>query len=140
MLLLAALVFAVLFAAAGLEYRRQQQAKYMPLTDALAAFNASAVEDSVGRLEPPLTEAEVLAAIRRQLPTLMSSPDREAHPIYLRIAETKMVPRTASFRLMSSYTKGEVTTAVWWVNLNVVTDEDADWVMACGSGRTMPPR
>jgi hypothetical protein len=43
---------------------QESAAEPRPLADAIADLNAKAEKDAIGRLQPPLTEAEVVAAIR----------------------------------------------------------------------------
>ena len=91
-----------------------------PLSDSVAAFNATASDHPVGRHEPPITEKEIVSAIRSQLPTLRASDQVKA--IYTRIAQTRRLPRGASLSSIDGYSpsSGEDYT-VWWINLSVVT-------------------
>jgi hypothetical protein len=45
----------------------------VPLADAVASFNLRAADDPVGKLEPPLTEDEIVSSIQSQLPELNAS-------------------------------------------------------------------
>lgn len=104
----------------GLELSKRQLAQYVPLRDAIASLNTDASDDPVGRLEPRLTEEEVVAAISRQLPKLIQFEDVQA--IYERIADTRTIPNTAYFNSMNSYRRAGVTNPVWWVNLQIEID------------------
>ena len=60
----------------------------------MAAFNEKAAKDSIGRSQPPLTEDEVIAAIRDWMRQQIKVDD-ETYVIYKKIADTKMLPKRA---------------------------------------------
>jgi len=97
----------------------------IPLADAVASFNARAKEDSVGRLEPPLTEDEVIAAIQSQLPTLDAS--KQVKTIYREIARTRRIPRRGTLEAMPGFGSGPAQKCVWWINLDVMTSKNAGY-------------
>src|SRR5687767_5474663 len=78
----------------------------IPLADAVASFNANAAHDPVGRLEPPLTEDEIVAAVNAQLPTLADA-DSQVKAIYRRIARTGRLPRSALLDPIPGFSDGK---------------------------------
>lgn len=115
---LASLLLLMLFASlAALCARWYFTEPTIPLSEALVRFNAFAAEHRVGKDEPPLTEAEVVAAIRSQLATLREG--RVANT-YSKIARTRRFPSNAEFVSMSGYQPSNgPSRTVWWVNLDI---------------------
>jgi len=97
----------------------------IPLADAVASFNSKAQADSVGRLEPPLTEDEVVTAIESQLPTLDAS--RQVKSIYREIVRTRRVPRRGSLEAMPGFGSGPSQKVVWWINLDLMTNKNTGY-------------
>jgi hypothetical protein len=98
----------------------------LSLDSVVARFNESASNDPVGRLEPPLTSDEVVAAIRQQLPTLRASP--QVIKILRRIEQSRTLPTDATFHADSGYTtRAKGTQIVWWINLDLVTGKNAGY-------------
>jgi hypothetical protein len=95
----------------------------VPLKDAVASFNLLAKSDRIGADEPQLTESEILAAIKRQLPTLASQP--RVQQTFVEIVNTSQLPGKARLYFMNGYTDASrASKAVWWINLEVqVPDE-----------------
>jgi hypothetical protein len=95
---------------------RHDRLYHTSLRDAVAEFNSNAVFNPVGKTRTPLTEQEVVRAIRNSLPTL-PEPYRTK---YARIARSGYLPQDAGLSSFTSYTRktGEMVT-VWWVNLEV---------------------
>jgi hypothetical protein len=92
----------------------------VPLAGVVASFNSRSLEDRVGRNEPPITETEIVSAIRSQLSTLRASSKVKA--IYADIARTRELPHDASLHSMSGWTwKDGTHYTVWWINLDVFT-------------------
>jgi hypothetical protein len=96
----------------------------VPLSAAVEAFNDRAAEDPVGKLEPKLTEDEVISSIQSQLPTLAAS--SQVKTIYSRIARRRRLPLGASLDSIPGYSPalGQQYT-VWWINLDVMTGKKA---------------
>lgn len=76
----------------------------LSLGSAIRAFNAAAQEDPIGRQQPPLTEEEVVAAIR------WWQFDRDRAPVtdaefrdFQQIAETRRLPAGAEFEVLTSF-------------------------------------
>jgi hypothetical protein len=89
------------------------------LVDAIASFNAKYGNDPVGQLEAPLTEAEILASIRSQLPQLPAN--NLTKTTFSNILRTKQMPRGAVLHADSGWELKDGTTyTVWWINLNVM--------------------
>jgi hypothetical protein len=94
----------------------------VPLGDAVAAFNTRAESDPVGKLEPRLTEDEIVVAIQSQLPTLKAG--RQVKDIYQRIARTRRLPHAASLTsIPGCTTESGQSYTVWWINLEVMTSK-----------------
>jgi hypothetical protein len=93
----------------------------VPLSNAVASFNERAREDPVGKLEPLLTEDEVISAIESQLPTLKAS--RQVKEIYGRIARTRRLPARATIDAMPGFGSGPAQKVVWWINLDVMASK-----------------
>ena len=93
----------------------------VPLTSTIQSFNARQASNQ--RLQPNLSEAEVIASVKEQLPVIGRHVDARAACEH--IIRTGRIPRGASF----SFTKSQVqSTAGYdsrtWVYLNVVTREN----------------
>lgn len=96
----------------------------VPLADAVVSFNTRSVRDPVGRYEPSITEAEIVASIRAQLPTLPAS--NEVKGIYSDIVRTKLLPHGASLQSMRGWElKDRTFYTVWWINLDIPTGKTA---------------
>lgn len=75
------------------------------LTDAISAFNMTALSDPIGETQTPLTVNEVVAEIRA-----WNRPDAQTSEIQLAafksIAETQKLPKNASFESLNGYDGG----------------------------------
>jgi hypothetical protein len=90
----------------------------MPLADAVARFNSEFGQDEVGRFESPLTDIEVLTAIRSQLPNLPASD--QVKSIFAKIVRTQLVPQDASIYAMRQFqARNRTEYTVWWINLDI---------------------
>jgi hypothetical protein len=78
----------------------------VPLIKAVNAFNAKASREPIGQDQSPLTEAEVLAAIRYWKRPKESPVSDELHDAFKRIAETRMLPANADFEFLTGYDPG----------------------------------
>jgi hypothetical protein len=95
------------------------------LADAVKAFNALATKNDIGKDQPALTEAEVVAAIRGWIRNQTPPATDEVYEAFQKIAETGQLPKGAKF----SYTTGWIGYRgydfdVWWVDLSIMTGED----------------
>jgi len=98
------------------------------LADAVAAFNRSAQSNTVGRLEPPLTEDEVVTSIQRQLPTLKSK-SSQVKAIFGQIARVRRLPRSVSLAPTTAYRMAGKSKMVWWIDLSVMTSKDTGYTL-----------
>jgi hypothetical protein len=99
-----------------------------PLTDAVRAFNAEAAENPIGKTQPPLTEDEVVAAIRGILRELTPMTD-EVYNAYQKVAETRTLPPRATLHFTTDWVprlEGFHFT-VWWADLSIMTGEHAGY-------------
>jgi len=103
------------------------------LAQAIETFNAEAAADPVGRAQPPLTEEEVVAAIRAAKPEKDSAVFEELFRALKRIAETRVLPPKAEFATMTLWDPGEAFVYdVWWVRIEMPKED--------GGGYSMPIR
>jgi hypothetical protein len=91
------------------------------LRDAVAAFNERARNDETGKQQPPLTEEEVVAAIRGWIRERVKA-SGEVYAAYQRIADTGRLPEGAEL----DFTTGWVGFRgydfdVWWIDLTIRT-------------------
>jgi len=93
--------------------------KEVTLAEAVKGFNRRAQENATGKTQPPLTEDEVVAAIRAW--------DREEEPAtdeiykaYQAIADTRKLPAGATFEFITKWSvfNGHEF-GVWWINLEI---------------------
>src|SRR5438309_5815365 len=90
------------------------------LADAVTAVNAAATDDAIGRDQPPLTEDEVVAAIRAYRPEKGDEHGQDLRPAFQRIAETRELPPKAAFETMTQWEPDEhFAYDVWWVRLRL---------------------
>jgi hypothetical protein len=93
------------------------------LREAVAAFNVAAQLDPVGKGQPPLTDEEVIAAIRGWIREKVKASD-EVHAAYQKIAETGRLPKEAEL----DFTTGWIGFRgydfdVWWIDLTLRNGE-----------------
>jgi len=75
-----------------------------PLSAAIRAFNAEARQNEIGRDQPPLTEEEVVAAIRWwQLDRNEAPVTDEEFAAFRRIADTRELPPGAEFEVLTGF-------------------------------------
>ncbi|MFN3650114.1 MAG: hypothetical protein ACK47B_11095 [Armatimonadota bacterium] len=96
----------------------------LPLGEAVEAFNRRAAADPVGRTQPPLTEDEVVAAIRGWMRERVEVTDN-VFARFQRVAETGRLPEGAEFRFITGWGgfRG-FDFEVWWVDLVLRTGPD----------------
>lgn len=100
--------------------------KPVSLADAIAEFNDRAAANLIGRDQPPLTEDEVIAAIRgidreHGRPRRMSD---EVYEALQKIAATRMLPSNAQLEFTNSWiTRNGFHITVWWADLVIMTGE-----------------
>jgi hypothetical protein len=122
------ILFMVLLFMQGISFAQEKQETQpntgeIKLSDAVADFNRKASSERIGKTQPALTEDEVVAAIRCWDRKRYSVSD-EVYSLYLRIADTRMMPKNA----MLSYTSGLESDGyhfeVWWIYLDVTLASD----------------
>jgi len=113
-------------------YLRTQEVPTVSLTTLVTRFNnTEAWNHPIGQHEPPLTEDEVLAAIRAQLPSMSSHP--EAQAIFAEILRTGQIPEVYlvnplypnaplhDLKAIPGWSPGGATSfTTWWINFNVL--------------------
>jgi hypothetical protein len=104
-----------------------EEPKEATLAEAVKEFNRRAQVDAIGKTQPPLTEDEVVAAIRWW--------DREEEPVtddvyqaYQAIADSGKLPAGAALYFITkcSGPNGDEVD-VWWINLEVWTAPDTGY-------------
>jgi hypothetical protein len=91
------------------------------LKQAVASFNQEAARNSIGRAEPPLTEDEVVAALRGWDRKQMEVDD-PTYAIFQKIADSRNLPRSAKLRFTTGWEYNGYDFTVWWVDLDVAKD------------------
>jgi hypothetical protein len=77
------------------------------LADAIKAFNEKAATDPIGKDQPPITEEEVMAAIRHsQRPEVDPPVTAELFAAFKQIATTHALPPNAEFEKLTGYDPG----------------------------------
>lgn len=88
------------------------------LKDAVAEFNKRAGQSAIGAEQPPLTEDEVVAAIRNW-DLEHYKIDKEMHAIFTAIAAKKMMPKTATLDFISQFNTERFHFDVWQIALEI---------------------
>ena len=94
-----------------------------PLQSAVGEFNTRAQRDSIGKLQPPLTSAEVVAALRALGQGHSTIPSAQ-YKVLHSIADTSVLPKGAYLR----FTPGLIAVDgydidVWWIDLQLDLDK-----------------
>jgi hypothetical protein len=93
------------------------------LADAVQGFNARAKSNPIGKDEPPLTEDEVVAAIRGWIREQSPATD-QVYSIYQAIADQRRLPTAAALDFCTSWTGHNAHHFdVWWIDLSIRTPE-----------------
>ncbi|MHC4168207.1 MAG: hypothetical protein ACYSWQ_14720 [Planctomycetota bacterium] len=124
-----AVFLVVLFAvAASSVYPAHVATKSNSLEVAVEGFNAEARTHPVGKSQLPLTEAEVIAAIRGWIPKTTPGVTDDVYNRFQDIAESRVLPEGAHLSHCSAWTgyRGFHFT-VWWIDLNIKTSETAGY-------------
>jgi len=118
---LLALMFAI---AAGTVYSVNNATNSTSLEQAVERFNAEARTHHVGKSQLPLTEAEVIAAIRGWIPQTTPGVTDEVYNQFQDIAESRVLPESARLSHCSAWTgyRG-FHFRVWWIDLTIKTSE-----------------
>ena len=95
------------------------------LNMAVQDFNHKASTDSIGKTQPPLTEDEVVAAIRGWIPEHTPGVTDDVSERFQEIAETGTLPDGAELSFTTGWTgyRG-FKFQVWWVDLSIKLDPE----------------
>jgi hypothetical protein len=100
----------------------------VPLQKAIADFNAQAALDPIGKDQPPLTEEEVLAAIRLAEPSDFPAAPVFTFQAFKQIATTRSLPRDASVDLLTGIDPGnDFVFDVWYVRIMLPKEEGGSY-------------
>lgn len=90
------------------------------LSTAVRAFNQEAAANATGRTQPPLTEDEVIAAIRGWIPEYGPDVTDDVYQQFQEIAESRELPPHTEFSFHTDYRgyRG-FNFKVWWIDLKV---------------------
>lgn len=107
----------------------QQAAAQQPLSTALRQFQETAARDPIGRDETPLTEDEIIAAIRRTTrPLVVPEVSPELFAAFQRIAATRQLPANAAFESLNSYDLGgDYVYDVWSVRIRMTRPDGSSY-------------
>lgn len=122
---IAAVLLVVMFAvAAGTVYPVNTATNPNSIELAVERFNAEARTHHVGKSQLPLTEDEVVAAIRSWIPQETPGVTDEVYNQFQDIAELRVLPKGARLSHCSSWTgyRG-FHFKVWWIDLSIKTGE-----------------
>ena len=99
------------------------RAEVQTLAAAVRTFNVEARTDPVGKSQPPLTQEEVIAAIRAWDPSTRPVPE-ETFDRYQEIADTGKMPHGATLHSTRRWVgyRG-FTFTVWWVDLSIRSND-----------------
>jgi hypothetical protein len=93
------------------------------LPDAVLLFNIETLSTAFFKEQPPLTEEEVVAAIRSWSREATPGVTDEVYDRYQQIAETGTLPEDAELRLLRTYARDGFMIDVWWIDLTIRTGE-----------------
>src|SRR5262249_21941590 len=102
----------------GAELPIPKALKGRTLAEAVEEFNRRAQNNPTGKTQPPLTEDEVVAAIRGR--PGRPAPD-DVHKAYRAIADNKTLPAGATLSFIPC---SALFRSVWWVDLSIMTGPD----------------
>ena len=98
------------------------------LATAIAAFNAKSLESSTGKDQPPLTEDEVLGAIRlAERADNRDAPDAQ-FLAFKRISQTRQLPPKAEIEVLTGIDPGaDYVFDVWYVRIRLPKDDGGSY-------------
>ncbi len=86
-----------------------------PLVDAVRSFNARAAQDPIGKVQPPLTVDEVVAAIQWTAYEHQNLPVSAAElRAFQHVADTRMLPPGAEFEVLTRFEPDELHVFSGW--------------------------
>jgi RNA polymerase sigma factor (sigma-70 family) len=104
----------------------------MTLADAVKMFNDSATKKEIGKTQPPLTEHEVVAAIRGmnvdKPPSVLPISD-ELYKVFQEIAEFRKLPKAWSLRSREHVKNQGFEFDVWRIDLEVSTKPGSSYTL-----------
>ena len=94
-------------------------AKEQSLADAVKTFNEKALRSRIGKVQPPLTEDEVIAAIlgwKNEQPKA----SKAYYDVIQKVAHTRTLPPNANLSFFASYSDGKgYHFDVWWIDISI---------------------
>ncbi len=107
----------------------QQAVAQHSLSTALRQFQETAARDPIGRHEAPLTEEEVIAAIRRTTrPMVVPEVSPELFAAFQQIAVLRSLPANAAFESLNSYDLGgDYVFDVWSVRIRMTRPDGSSY-------------
>jgi hypothetical protein len=110
------------------------------LADAVKEFNESFRVKHAGKDQPPLTEDEVVAAIRGWVREFTPPVTDEVYDAFQKVAETRVLPKGAKIDMINGW-KGYrgFSFDVWWIDLRMPVGEKSGYAFRIRS-RTMSSR
>ncbi len=102
------------------------------LADAVKAFNERAAENPIGKKQPPLTEEEVIAAIRWWDFERKKSPvSDEEYRAFRRVAETRRLPVGWEFEVLTGFEPNhQVTFDAWSVRIRMPRQDGGSYAFS----------
>lgn len=119
-----ALAIAVLMLGYRAFHGQEGTANRRDLKSAIEGFNEAASRNLIGKAQPPLTEEEVVSAIRGWQPELTPGATDSIYEQFQKIAESGELPEGAELKYCTGWTgyRG-YHFQVWWVDLSIKTGE-----------------
>ena len=103
-------------------------AKAVSLKKSVADFNQKSLADPIGKSQPPLTEDEVVAAIRGWIPEHTPGVTDDVYNQFQKIAESNELPEGAELSFCPGWSgyRG-YSFKVWWIDLSIKTSGSAGY-------------
>ncbi len=119
---------AAAFVAVSVYAIQDDAAKSNSLKAAVEDFNAKARMDPTGKSQPPLTENEVIAAIRGWVPEYTASVSDDVYAQFQQVAESGELPEGAGLSFCSGWDgyRG-YSFSVWWIDITLKTGEKSGY-------------
>ena len=118
----------VAFVAVTVYARDDDTASPNSLKVAVEGFNTETRTHPIGKSQLPLTEDEVIAAIRGWIPEHTPGVTDDVYEQFQQIAESRELPEGASLSFCPGWTgyRG-YTFKVWWIDLSIKTGENTGY-------------
>jgi hypothetical protein len=109
----------LIFAIASSNLLAADAPKPRPLSEAVKEFNQKAQKDPTGKNEPPLSEDEVVAAIRGWIREQVPASD-PVYNAFQNVAKTKQLPPNATLTFTTNWEGfNGLDFDVWWIDLTL---------------------